>query len=147
MTTKRKHHVGETAIELRVGEESADVEVRASGELGSRVERADGRVIAHAPKWIDGYHDEQVDLERTYLDALREATDLGKRSLGVSLLRTAADDFPDEPAALIAFGTVARFVAENPEAFDAIILSAPSEEAEVYERAFEEFVATMQGTP
>jgi hypothetical protein len=119
--------------------------VRGEGE--QVLEGATGIAVPQ-PRWRDGYHDEQIGVERAWADALGAAAAAGARNLQLEPLDPAAAGFPDEPLVFILFHTVRRYLREQPaHPFETITIAAPAAATDVYQRVFDEFVRTMVGTP
>lgn len=93
------------------------------------------------PTWSNGYADEMVDFERVIHNALSQATST-TFALGLDL----ADSFPSTPAAFVTFGTVLRFLQDQPDRLRTVSLSVPAAELPSFLEDFQEFARTMTGT-
>ena len=62
------------------------------------------------PKWDGGKHNEEYNLESSYISCMETAIDFGLDSIAFPLLSAGAYDFPDRKAIKIAIETITNFV-------------------------------------
>lgn len=100
-------------------------------------------IHAAGPVWVDGMQGENVALEHAYYHAMEAAAEAGDRTIAFPAISTGVYGFPLEPAAMIAIGTVFRFLRTKEGALDEVRLVLFSDEDyAAYERILSEIVRT-----
>lgn len=110
--------------------------------------RLKARKVIHAvgPVWSGGARGENTLLERAYTNSMALACEEGLRTVAFPSISTGAYRFPIDQAALIALGTMVRFVRQEPEAFDELRLVLFTDpDLHVYARLLDELERTMLG--
>ncbi|MEO1271933.1 MAG: O-acetyl-ADP-ribose deacetylase [Myxococcota bacterium] len=98
------------------------------------------------PIWKGGHEGEMVVLERAYHNSLALAQKHGQRTVAFPSISTGAYRFPTDRAALVALGTMVRFVRESPDAFDELRMVLFSKaDMETYTTTLDELKRTMLG--
>ncbi len=116
--------------------------VTTAGELSAK-----NVIHVVGPKYVDGLRGEFVTLERAFFEALGAADKLEAKSVAVPAISTGAYSFPLEPAALVAFGSIFRYLrGDKPSGLQEIVVVAHTDEAyAAFEKAFDEVKRTHLG--
>jgi O-acetyl-ADP-ribose deacetylase (regulator of RNase III) len=98
------------------------------------------RYVIHAvgPVWRGGGHGEEELLERTYINSLKRATELGLRSIAFPNISTGIYGFPKDRAACIAVNAVRNFVSGETSLKEVIFCCFDAENAKLYEALLKE---------
>jgi O-acetyl-ADP-ribose deacetylase (regulator of RNase III) len=99
--------------------------------------RLPARHVIHTvgPVWRGGSHGESELLASAYRSSAELAARHALRSIAFPAISTGIYGFPAAPAAEIAVGTLADFIAANPGVFDEVIFCCFSEASAVHHRA------------
>lgn len=105
--------------------------------------------VIHAvgPKFNDGQHGEYVTLERAYLESLAAADKVGATSIAFPSISTGAYRFPIDEAALVAFGSMFRYLRGNEKSglTEIRMVTFSDADLEAYRKAFSDVVRTHLG--
>jgi O-acetyl-ADP-ribose deacetylase (regulator of RNase III) len=91
------------------------------------------RYVIHAvgPVWRGGGHGEEELLERTYINSLKRATELGLHSIAFPNISTGIYGFPKDRAACIAVNAVCNFVSGETSLKEVIFCCFDAENAKL----------------